>query len=149
MRNGCRVAARPKRASATGHLLWTSPGRYAKRSFAAARFRARDLCLAPGVGEAGGKRVVIVPAPSREISGRFEDFRERRAAGAARLPNQTRTRQADRNRFPAAYGRRANTYSALPVSGCATSGLSSAGTRRGLPPPSPVGTATYWTPSTL
>ena len=44
--------------------------------------------------------------------------------------------------------RSANTYSAFPVSGCTMSGLSSDGTRRGLPPPRPVETAMYWVPST-
>src|SRR5688572_4305940 len=37
----------------------------------------------------------------------------------------------------------ANTYSAWPVVGGRTSGISVFGTRRGLPPPRPVVTATY------
>ena len=44
------------------------------------------------------------------------------------------------------WGRTVKTYSAFPVSGCVMSGLSSAGTRRGLPPPRPVGTATNCLP---
>src|SRR5687767_5263314 len=43
----------------------------------------------------------------------------------------------------------ANTYSACPVVGTLISGAIVAGTSRGLPPPSPVVTATYCLPSTL
>src|SRR5687768_184702 len=43
---------------------------------------------------------------------------------------------------------RANTYSACPVVGTLISGASVDGTSRGLPPPSPVVTATYCLPST-
>ena len=51
-----------------------------------------------------------------------------RRAGGHRLP--------EGRQFPD-YRRNENTYSAFPVSGCTTSGLSSAGTRRGLPRPAP------------
>src|SRR5262245_14083268 len=43
----------------------------------------------------------------------------------------------------------AKTYSAFPVAGECTSGSIVAGTFRGLPPPLPVGTATYCFPSTM